>query len=84
MNEAIRLMLTGMSTVFFILIMVVFLGNLIIQITNRFEVVPTKKMGINADAVREIESNKLAAIVSAVEITTRGKGKITSIEKILK
>ncbi|WP_297090430.1 OadG family protein [uncultured Draconibacterium sp.] len=82
MNEALKLMLTGMSTVFFILIMVVVLGRLIIQITNRFWAVPSKVSAVQTSTVAEIEANKLAAIVSAVEITTRGKGKITSVEKL--
>lgn len=82
MSEAFKLMLTGMSTVFFILIMVVVLGNLIIRITNRFEVVPVNapvKAGSNQS---EIAPSKLAAIVSAVQITTKGKGTITSVEKM--
>jgi len=82
MNEALKLMLTGMSTVFFILIMVVVLGNIIIRITNKFAVVTATHTGGRTLMPGDIEPKKLAAIVSAVEISTKGKGKITSIEKV--
>lgn len=82
MTEALRLMLTGMSTVFFILIMVVVLGNLIIRITNKFTVAPLAPTENANNAKSEIDPAKLAAIVSAVQVTTFGKGKVTSIEKV--
>lgn len=82
MNEALKLMLTGMSTVFFILIMVVVLGNIIIRITNRFAVPVVDLAGSPANSQKEINPSKLAAIVSAVEITTKGKGRVTSVEKM--
>ena len=82
MNEALKLMLTGMSTVFFILIMVVVLGNIIIRITNRFAVAVVDPSGGAANSQKEINPSKLAAIVSAVEITTKGKGRVTSVEKM--
>ncbi|WP_321375660.1 OadG family protein [uncultured Draconibacterium sp.] len=82
MSEALKLMLTGMSTVFFILIMVVVLGNLIIRITNRFAVVQVSTSVKEGGTQSEIEPSKLAAIVSAVQITTKGKGRITSVEKM--
>ena len=82
MTEALKLLLTGMSTVFFILILVVLLGNIIIRITNKFAPVPltpTLKSNGNSSGM---ESSKLAVIISAVEIATKGKGKVTSIQKI--
>ncbi len=82
MNEALKLMLTGMSTVFFILIMVVVLGNLIIRLTNKFASAPLAPTALASSSTAEITPSKLAAIVSAVEITTKGKGKVTSIEKL--
>lgn len=80
MAEAVKLLLTGMGTVFFILIMVVLLGNLIIRVTNMFymPVVPDKE----SVPVSEIAPSKLAAIVSAVDIVTKGKGKVTSVKKV--
>ena len=82
MSEALKLMLTGMSTVFFILIMVVVLGNLIIQLTNKFAVAPVTLTDGADKSKTEIEPSKLAAIVSAVEISTKGKGNVTMIERM--
>jgi oxaloacetate decarboxylase gamma subunit len=82
MVEALKLMITGMSTVFFILIMVVVLGNLIIRLTNKFAPVPLTVTELASPKNAGIEPAKLAAIISAVEITTKGKGKVTSIEKM--
>ncbi|MCY1719196.1 OadG family protein [Prolixibacteraceae bacterium Z1-6] len=82
MTEALKLMLTGMSTVFFILIMVVVLGNLIIRLTNKFAPVPVASTVGAGKSTQEISPSKLAAIISAVEITTKGQGKVTSIEKL--
>lgn len=83
MAEALKLMITGMGTVFFILVMVVVLGRLIIKVTNKFEVAPLAQTGskkvVHSSA---IAPSKLAAIVSAVDITTNGKGKVTSVEKM--
>lgn len=82
MAEALKLMLTGMSTVFIILIMVVILGNLIIQITNKFAPKPlalTENQGLKKS---EPDLKKIAAIVSAVQVATNGQGKVTSIEKM--
>ena len=80
MTDAIQLMLTGMGTVFFILIMVVVLGNVIIRVTNTFAVVSNQPGKTSTS--RGIEPAKLAAIVSAVDVVTRGKGKVSSVEKI--
>lgn len=82
MSEAFKLMLTGMSTVFLILILVVLLGNLIIRVTNKYAASPVAPTGSAGKVVAGIETAKMAAIVSAVEISTKGKGTITSIERI--
>lgn len=82
MAEALKLMLTGMSTVFIILIMVVLLGNLIIQLTNKFAPAPLTLTGNKTGNSPGIDSKKMAAIVSAVQVTTKGRGNITSIKKM--
>lgn len=81
MAEAVKLLLTGMGTVFFILIMVVLLGNLIIRVTNMFYVMPVVP-DKESVPVSEIAPSKLVAIVSAVDIVTKGKGKVTSVKKV--
>lgn len=82
MTEALKLLFTGMGTVFFILILVVLLGNLIIRITNRFAPVPLTSTAISDENKSAIESSKLAAIISAVEISTQGRGKVISVQKL--
>ena len=82
MTEAFKLMLTGMSTVFLILIFVVLLGHLIIRITNKFGAVPVTLTKNSNERSKNIGSSKLAAIVAAVEVATLGNGKIASIQKV--
>jgi oxaloacetate decarboxylase gamma subunit len=82
MAEAFKLMLTGMSTVFLILIFVVLLGHLIVRITNKFGAVPLTLTENSNKQNKNVESSKLAAIIAAVEVATLGNGKIASIQKV--
>ncbi len=85
LNLALELLGVGMLTVFVVLLLVVFIGNTIIRYVNRFmpedakvaRPVPTPVAQPSA-----IDRNKMAAIVSAVQIVTEGKGKVVKIEKI--
>ncbi len=77
------LLTIGMVTVFFTLIIVVFVGNLIIRFVNKYlpekvvEKVKVAKQTVNS----AISNNKLAAIVTAVDVATKGKGRVVSVEK---
>jgi len=77
---ALELLGVGMITVFLILLLVVILGNLIVLVANKYfpEAVQPKRTGT---AGTSVESNKMAAIIAAVNIVTKGKGKVTNIEK---
>ncbi len=77
LNEALFLLVVGMLTVFVILMLVVAVGNLIILFTNRLMPPPG-----DAEKGKHIDPKKLAVIVAAVDIVTKGKGKIANIEKI--
>ncbi len=79
MAEAFKLMLTGMSTVFVILILVVLLGHLIIIVTNKLN---QQAVPVAVRTNQNISSPKMAAIIAAVEVATQGKGNIASIKKI--
>lgn len=80
MTEAFKLMLTGMSTVFLILIFVVLLGHLIIMVSNKLN---SKVVSVGATNNNKIISSpKMAAIIAAVEVATQGNGNINSINKI--
>ncbi|NOZ48244.1 MAG: oxaloacetate decarboxylase [Chlorobi bacterium] len=80
-STAITLLFVGMFTVFTILASVVLMGKFIIFIINKFfpgELNPTIKP-IASNVL--INKKTLSAIVAAVEIVTKGKGRITEIKK---
>ena len=84
MNTALGLLMVGMVTVFIILSLVLVIGNLVIRLTNRFIPVAEPGEGKPANggaAGRKANPKKLAAIVAAVDVVTRGKGHVDSIEK---
>ncbi len=84
LNTALGLLVVGMVTVFIILCLVVVIGNLVIRLTNRFipvAVPVTAKPGNGGSIERKAHPKKLAAIIAAVEVVTRGKGHVDSIEK---
>lgn len=83
--EAFGTLLVGMITVFTVLALVVATGQGLIWAVNRtVKIVPNVKTGEipKQGLSEEINAQKMAAIVAAVEIVTNGKGKITSIEKV--
>ncbi len=86
MNEmeiALELLGVGMVTVFIILAVVVVLGDLIIRFVNRF--MPEAERAVvskSESASPPANSKKMAAIVSAVNSVTKGKGRVTKIEKL--
>lgn len=81
LRMAFLLMGVGMITVFIVLLCVVIVGKLLISFVNRF--VPLSKTGTKQPPLTsKIEPAKIAAITSAVEIFTKGKGIIANITKI--
>ena len=84
LNEAFNLMLVGMISVFIILFLVVYIGNTVVRLTNRFvsvDSIATKKE-IAKGKSRPSNPAKIAAVIAAVEAATGGKGKIDKIEKV--
>jgi oxaloacetate decarboxylase (Na+ extruding) subunit gamma len=83
LGSAFKLLYVGMLTVFAVLFLVVFIGNMIIRFTNKYvqetEKVPVAKNGASQ---LSIDPQKMAAIVSAISIVTQGKGKVEKVEKI--
>lgn len=74
-------MLVGMITVFAMLLIVYMVGNLIITITNKLYKEPViPKVPVSPSV--SLETKKIAAITTAVNRVTSGKGKVTSIKKI--
>ena len=72
LSTALSLLAIGMITVFVVLFLVVVTGNLLIRLVNKLN------FSENGNA---ITPSKVAAITSAVEVFTEGKGRITKIEQ---
>jgi len=81
-STALMLLAVGMITVFTILALIVIFGNILISLVNKF--IPETKVSKMVSMVAQgaIEPQKMAAIVSAVDIVTEGKAKVTSITKV--
>ncbi len=80
-STALMLMAVGMITVFLILLFIVVFGNLLISFVNRF--FPESKIpAVAQPAIQSgVDPRKLAAIISAVDVITEGRARVTSIEK---
>ena len=75
------LLVVGLGTVFCALLLIIGMGNLLIGVINRFFPEEEPKAQA-ATAVAAVAPNIKAAIESAVNTITGGKGKVESIEKI--
>ncbi len=79
-NEALIITAVGMITVFFILFLIIFIGNLLIRFANKYlpeEVAVKKTSRTNNDAPQIYQ-----AIEAAIGVFTKGKGKATNIRKL--
>lgn len=80
MNEALSLLVVGMVMVFFILSLVVVLGNVVVRFTNRFLPEVQKSDGRSA-ITKSANPKKLAAIAAVVDHITQGEGRVDSVQK---
>lgn len=78
---ALMLMVVGMTSVFVILLIVIYLSQGMISLVNKFapEEAPKKKAPA---AVSTTDAGTMDAIKAAVEILTAGKGQVVKIEKL--
>ena len=79
------LMVVGMTTVFTILFIVIYLGKGLIAFVNKYvpeEVAANKKAAPTSAKVSAVSPQDSAAIASAINILTGGKGKVVKIEKL--
>ena len=86
-ETGLLLMVVGMTTVFAILLIVIYLGKGLIALVNKYapeEVVVKKQAAVQTTAAQagNISGKTTAAIVAAVSMVTGGQGKVTKIEKI--
>ena len=80
-STATMLLAVGMITVFTILALIVVFGNILISLVNRYFPETKVTAAIQKATESAIDSRKMAAIVSAVDVVTKGKAKVTSITK---
>ncbi|HEX9651101.1 MAG TPA: OadG family protein [Cyclobacteriaceae bacterium] len=82
LNTAITLMVIGMTTVFFILALVVGSGKTLILFVNRF--FPAEKVSPIPVFIEKstISKTKMAVIIAVVEKITKGEGQILDIKKL--
>ena len=78
---ALELLCVGMVTVFIILCMVVIIGNVVVHFVNKFVPAEAPKVKIPRKRTSEIGQKRIAAIVSAVNTVTGGKGHVVKIER---
>lgn len=78
-----ELMVVGMTTVFLILLIVIFGGKLLIQVVNRIapEEVQKAKQAAAAQS-GSADPTTMAVLSEVVKQLTQGKGHITSVKKI--
>lgn len=89
-ETGLLLMVVGMTTVFAILLLVIFIGKGLITLVNKYapEEITAKKTGLTsaakniAEKVGNLSGQETAAIISAVSMVTGGQGKVIKIEKI--
>ena len=78
--EALKLMCIGLSTVFTVLLIIIFLGKLLVSLVNKFA--EDEQKPIAKDLQKAIDPKVADAIALAVSNLTNGKGKVEKIEKI--
>lgn len=79
-STAFTLLSVGMIAVFIVLALIVIFGNVLISLVNRF--IPEAQVVVSKTPQQTIDASKVAAIVSAIDIVTEGKAKVTSIKKV--
>jgi len=80
-STALMLMAVGMITVFSILALIVFFGNVLIKIVNKYFPEEILEKTLGASVTTGIDPKRIAAITAVVDITTGGRGKVNSISK---
>ena len=82
--ESLQLMGIGLTTVFSVLLLVIYLGKGLIALVNRFapEEEKPKAVANNASASNVVDPNVAQAINMAISQLTAGKSQATKIERI--
>lgn len=79
----VELAIIGMCTVFVVLLLVIWLGNVLIGAVNKYapeEIIVQKK--VSAASVQGVPDNVMKVISATVSQITGGKGKVSRVEKV--
>ena len=82
LNEALKLMVVGMATVFSILLIVIYLGKSLIALVNKYVPEEVAPAVAKAGKPAPIPPHIMAAISAAVSAITKDKGKVAKVEKL--
>lgn len=80
LSNALLLLVVGMSTVVFILFLVISGGNLLIKAVNKINL-PVHEVPFTKIAQDSTSASKEAIIKAAVHIFTNGQGRVDRIDK---
>ncbi|MEN0003423.1 MAG: OadG family protein [Bacteroidota bacterium] len=86
--DALTVLVVGMLTVFTILLLVVWCGQLIIRVVNALHrpvvegAADSSTTSSGSFDANNIDKKQVAAIVAAVQQVTQGKGQLVAIEKL--
>jgi oxaloacetate decarboxylase gamma subunit len=78
---ALELMLVGLPTVFFVLIIIIYFGKLLIALVNKYLPEEVKPLTTKTSS-SGIDAKKMTVIEKAVSVITNGKGSVTNVEKL--
>ena len=81
MDLAFQLLGIGMLTVFAMLFLVVFIGNMIILFVNKYAPEEEAVIALRKSTEDVIDPKKMSAIISAVQTVTGVNGKLVKAEK---
>ena len=84
LENALYLMLMGMSSVFVVLAIVVYGGKMLIYAVNTLSSQSTPPPLVNPPSTNNQDAVHLAVLTAAVEVLTQGKGSIESFQKLKK
>ena len=81
LGDGFSLLIIGMLTVFSVLFLVVTSGRLLIRIVNKFYPIQPSGPRIDDSSDSSIRNEMISAIVAAVDIITKGEGKVKGIKR---
>lgn len=81
LQTGLLLFAIGFPSVFIILSLVMALGRILIDVTNRFKSSDNQKDDLVTSVSESLSPKKITAIVSAISIVTQGRGSVSKIEK---